>query len=77
VREGKPPIIAHKDVAGVDLASLAQVEATASVEVATAPVNKGGSDFASMLGQWPVVVILILLVISMATNVILWMKGSG
>lgn len=77
VREGKPPIIAHKDVAGVDLASLAQVEASASVEVAVAPANKNNADLASMLAQWPVVVILVLLVISMATNVILWIKGSG
>lgn len=77
VREGKTPVIAHKDVAGADLASLAQVEASAApVEVASVSPGRGGSDLGSMFAQWPVIVILGLLVISLMMNVILWIRGS-
>ncbi|MCC6425881.1 MAG: serine/threonine protein kinase [Phycisphaerales bacterium] len=75
VREGKPPIIAHKDVAGADLASLAHIEAsTVPVEVAVAPAKSG--DLASTLTQWPVMLILILLFISFTLNIVLWFKGG-
>ncbi len=74
VREGKPPIIAHKDVAGVDLASLAQVEASSTpVEIASAPAK--GGDMMSTLTQWPVMLILGLLVFSVALNIVLFLKG--
>jgi eukaryotic-like serine/threonine-protein kinase len=74
VREGKTPVLAHKEVAGLDLASLAQAEAKAVSEVAPKPKTSG--DLASVMMQWPVLVIMILLVISLAMNIILWSRGG-
>ncbi|GMV24421.1 MAG: hypothetical protein AMXMBFR58_04520 [Phycisphaerae bacterium] len=75
VREGNPPIIAHKDVAGADLASLAKAEAaTAPVEVAALAARSTGG-LGSTFAQWPVILIIVLLVISLALNVVLAIRN--
>jgi hypothetical protein len=75
VRTGKNPPIAHKDIAGTDLAGLAQAEAAASA-AAPLPVQQ-------QLGSGPMVsrnlfiVMVALLVISVVVNVVLVVMRGG
>lgn len=71
VREGKSPVIAHKDW-GIDLAGVAQAEAAAVGEIAEAPAPKRGSFTIGDLFRQPLVILmLVLLVVSIVINIIL------
>jgi serine/threonine-protein kinase len=68
-RAGKEPPIAHKDIAGADLAGLARAEQAA--QPAAMPVYTGGPT-QPMVSRNLFVTMLVLLVISVVVNFILW-----
>ena len=69
VRDGKPPILAHKEVLGMDLAGLAQAEAAAAPsEVPVDQSRKGDSK--PLLSQPLFVLMLVMLVLSVAVNIV-------
>ncbi len=71
VRDGKNPVIAHKDW-GVDLAGIAQAEAAAVGEIAAPAATPSDSFTLGALFRQPLVILmLVLLVVSIAINIIL------
>ncbi|MBL8762885.1 MAG: serine/threonine protein kinase [Phycisphaerae bacterium] len=73
VRQGKAPTLAHKDYGGVDLAKIAQAEAAAPAEMAV-DVSLPRRQGVSML---LFVVMCLLLVVSVAVNIILGARAAG
>jgi len=69
VREGKPPVLAHKEMGGMDLAGLAQAEAAASVS--EVPIDQSRRNEAKPLLSQPLfVMMLVMLVLSVGVNIL-------
>lgn len=74
VREKKNPPLAHKEIGGLDLASVAKAEAAAlPMEM---PVDRSAPP-APMVRRWLFVTVAVLLVISVVFNLVLAMSGRG
>jgi serine/threonine-protein kinase len=69
VRSGQPPVLAHKELGGADLAGLAHAEAAAIPS--EIPVDTSGKNKASPWTQPLVIIMLVLLVLSATLNIIL------
>ncbi len=72
VRQGKPPPIAHKDLGGVDLTTLAQAEAAAPGQLAVDQTHQEGR---SKLFEVLFYVMLGLFMVSVVINVVLFSRG--
>jgi tRNA A-37 threonylcarbamoyl transferase component Bud32 len=66
IRRKEHPPIAHKDIGGMDLASLAQAEASAPAEIVEAPVSPGRGGVA----MWLFTVMCALLLVSVVVNIV-------
>jgi serine/threonine-protein kinase len=73
VREKKQPVIAHREVAALDFATVAQAEAAAPVEIAVDTSRASGAK--SVLGQPMFVVLLVMLVLSVVVNIVQALRG--
>jgi len=71
VREGKPSLLAHKEIAGTDLNQLAAAESRAEGEIAEAARKQ------PPLRNWLFVVLCVLLVISVIMNVVFLARDTG
>lgn len=72
VREGEHPPMAHKEIAGLDLATLAQAEAAAPTQL---PEDQSGSR-ESMVSAKLFVAMLVMLAISVVFNIVMLVNGS-
>lgn len=74
VRNKQTPPIAHKEIGGLDLASVAKLEAAAAP--AELPVDRSAPP-RPMVPRWMFITLVVLLVISVVFNLILAMSGRG
>lgn len=72
VRDGKTPVIAHKEIGGVDLAGLAQAEAAAT----PAELPQVAGETRPFLRTPMFILMVVLLVISVAVNILQAVRGG-
>lgn len=73
LRVGQTPPIAHKDIGGADLSALAQAEAAAPGEV---QVDASASDSRPLFLQPLFILMVVMLVVSIAVNILQAVRGS-